>query len=167
MFACFVTGALFILVDWRRACPNCCSDSGIHKLDLTKYNIPDQTKDGDSSSDLFVDPWFDSYSVKGEEEKLLDPYGNPVYIPVNDGPLGGDIPPKYPNQYDPTLDPLDPGSLTNQNPIEGSNEGEMNSALDDEGFIWWRITVIFTELHNVYESSWRHIHYVIVNKSVQ
>lgn len=56
MFACFVTGALFILVDWRRACPNCCSDSGIHKLDLTKYNISDQTKDGDSSSDLFVDP---------------------------------------------------------------------------------------------------------------
>ena len=100
MFACFVTGGLFILVDWRRACPNCCSDS---------------------------------YSVKGEEEKLLDPYGNPVYIPVNDGP---DIPPKYPNQYDPTLDPLDPGSLTNQNPIGGSNEGEMNSALDGEGFIW-------------------------------
>ena len=73
--------------------------------------------------------------MKGEEEKLLDPYGNPVYIPVNDGPLDCDIPPKYPNQYDPTLDPLDPGSLTNQNPIEGSNEGEMNSALDDKGFI--------------------------------
>ena len=72
--------------------------------------------------------------MKGEEEKLLDPYGNPVYIPVNDGPLAGDIPPKYPNQYDPTLDPVDP--LTNQNPIDGiSNEGEMNSALDHEGFI--------------------------------